>query len=595
MLQLQSASGAFALLDHSGRALFRGAIRVLPEPPVGTATVASAPAGPRLDELLIRVNAPGLHLDEVVVELTATEEGAALLDGEAKVLPLGGFEVAGRGVRRWTELRDQAEGEVNLPALGALVHSGALSLLVGAGGVPRDFGALRTAAAALEFVFRVGRPLREGEEWRLALGTGSDPWALLTAYGDALARHGGRVRETPTGWNSWDYYQGAVTMDDLRAEMAAINASPLRGKLRYLVIDMGWENCWGDWRPNRKFPKRPAAIAAAIRAAGFEPGIWLAPLQASTYLPAARHDRARYLRDASGEPVVAQGHGACLLHDPTHPDTEAWLRETCAGLREAGFSLFKVDYLYRNYFDLYDQPHEAATGRAEIPRRFLQIIRDTIGPEAHLLSCGAPLPSALGLADSARISTDIHNFWGHVRNSAVQIAGTQWLNGRLWVNDPDFALIRSPATSADPYLNPPYARRPYTDPAAFWMAGNDASAEELRTWLSLVHLCGGSLFAGDSIARLNARGLSELDRLFSAPVTAPAVPLDLFSGEPPRWWLTEEAGATCLGVFNWSDEPSEVPLPGNTPASGVDYWTGERLQMGSAVVLPAHGALVVRC
>jgi alpha-galactosidase len=358
---------------------------------------------------------------------------------------------------------------------------------------------------------------------------------------------------------------------------------------------MGWENCWGDWRPNRKFPGAPAAIAAEIKAAGFAPGIWLAPLQASTYLPWLRDERDCFCRGGDGEPLVMQGHGSCLLFDPTHPRTEQWLRETCVGLREAGFELFKVDYLYRSYFDAMTTLHDPTVGKAAAARRFLEIIRAAIGEEAHLLSCGAPMPCALGLADSARISTDIHNFWGHVRNSAVQIASTQWLNGRAWVNDPDFALIRCHETSADPFLNVPHPRRPYTDPRDFWMAGEDASFAELRTWLSLVHLCGGSLVASDSIARLNAQGVAALAHLVEHPAPAPAVPLDLLTATPPRLWLASGEVQSALGVFNWEDEPAEIELPGNTPATGVDYWTGEQVALGKAVRLAGRGSLLVRC
>jgi len=218
----------------------------------------------------------------------------------------------------------------------------------------------------------------------------------------------------------------------------------------------------------------------------------------------------------------------------------------------------------------------------------MEIIREAIGDDAHLLSCGVPLPAAFGLADSARISTDIHNFWGHVVGSALQLSVAYWLSGRVWVNDPDFALIRSPQTSDDPYLNVPYQRSPATG-AGGWMAGDDATFEELKTWLTLVHLCGGSLFASDSLPRLNALGWDTLERLYAEP-SAPARPLDLFETTPPRLWLAEGR----LGVINYADEPAEIPLPGNTPTRATDFWTGETVALGSSVLVPAHGSVLVK-
>lgn len=551
--------------------------------------VREAGIGGDFAELSLRVvpGQPG-RLERVGLALTMGPGGQPFLGRNAHLLPLGESLGPARRVAKLGPLLEAGEGRVTLHAIGALLKSDRAALLVGVGAVAPDFASFTTDGETAEFVFEVGHQVSEPAEYRVAVGLSADPFALLESYGDLLARGGRRGGDIPTGWNSWDYYQGAVTMADIRAEMAAINASPLRGKLKYLTIDMGWENCWGDWRPNRKFPADYAEIADEIRAAGFAPGIWLAPLQASTYLPAARHDREMFCRGEDGEPIIAPGRTSYLLFDPTHPRTEQWLHDLCSDLRRSGFSLFKIDYIYRNYLDMIPQFHQPTVGRAAAARRFLEIIRHAIGDDAHLLSCGVPLPAAFGLAESARISNDIHNFWGHILHSAIQLSVAYWLGGRVWVNDPDFALIRSPQTSDDPYLNVPYQRTPYTG-ESYWMAGDDANFEELKTWLTLVHLCGGSLFASDSMARLNQLGWDTLQRLYAEPAE-PARPLDLFENAPPRLWLAKGR----LGVINFADEPAEIPLPGNTPARATDFWTGEDLRLGSTVVLPPHGSLLLK-
>lgn len=515
--------------------------------------------------------------------ITYTFESDRFLSPSTRVLTLGESRGAGRGVVPLGEL--MVEGQpAALDAIGVALQSERQTLLVGLGGFAPDFPRFTIGDRKIEVSFEPSRVLTQPLELSVVLGLSTDAHGLLEAYGDLLARGGARLGAVPTGWNSWDYYQAAVTMENLRTELAAIQASPLAGRLRYFCIDMGWEESWGDWRPNRSFPEM-AEVAREIRAAGLEPGIWISPLQARTTLPAVRNQREMLCHDRDGKLIISGGH---VLLDPTHPWTQERLFSLCRGLREAGFTLFKIDYLYRDYLNQMAALH-VPTGKAAAARLFLEIIREAIGEDAHLLSCGAPLPAALGLADSARIGTDIHNFWGHVRNCAVQIAMSYWQAGRVWVNDPDFALIRCSDTTDDPFLNVPYTPQPFVNPEAFWMAGEEAALAELKTWLGLVHLCGGSLFAADSMARLNGLGLSLLDKLLAEPTT-PARPLDLFESTPPRVWLAEGR----LGVFNFADEPAEIALPEGLPPSGLDFWSDEVVELDRSVTLLPHESLLVK-
>ena len=596
MLHTQLDSGALLICRTDDTPLFRATARLSGAAEGVSVQLSATPLDGDFLEFTLTVTpetealVEGVHLD-----LTPTAEAAATLSGDAAVLTLGARLSASCGARKLSDLLGSGEGTATLDGMGVVLATpgGGGSLLVGVAGPCPDFTETALTAGTVSFVHRPRRLLSRATEYTVAVGIADDPFALLEGYGGVLARHCRPLSPVPTGWNSWDYYQAAFTMEDLRAEMAALNTSPLRGRLRYFCLDMGWENAWGDWRPNRKFPDSPARIADEIRQAGFEPGIWTAPLQAGIWVPWTRGRRDMFLRGESGDPLVVSANGQSLLLDPTHPAAEEWLFATYRGLREAGFSLFKVDYIYRDYLEAIARTHAPDTGRVAVARRFLEIIREAIGGDAHLISCGAPLPAALGLADSARVSTDIHNFWGHIRNAAVEISALYWLNGRAWVNDPDFALVRSAEASDDPFLNVAHNRTPYTNPVSFWMAGDDATFAELRTWLSLVHLYGGSVFLSDSIARLNDLGLRTFDRLLESPC-APARPLDLFESTPPRLWLSEGAEGCTLGVFNWEDTKAEVVLPAGVPARAQDFWTGESRALSGAVALPPRGSLVLQ-
>src|SRR5581483_2590171 len=66
---------------------------------------------------------------------------------------------------------------------------------------------------------------------------------------------GRRGSPIPRGWLSWYHYGPWVSADDVAANAAAIHDGPLAG-LGYDVvqIDDGWQELYGDWVPNGKFP-----------------------------------------------------------------------------------------------------------------------------------------------------------------------------------------------------------------------------------------------------------------------------------------------------------------------------------------------------
>ncbi|MDH7571383.1 MAG: hypothetical protein QHJ73_17540, partial [Armatimonadota bacterium] len=78
---------------------------------------------------------------------------------------------------------------------------------------------------------------------------------LLEEFGN---RWQGLVERKPTrppmvGWNSWDYYSGAVTREAMDENLTA-SRELFGDALRVFVIDEGWERQWGSWEPNGKFP-----------------------------------------------------------------------------------------------------------------------------------------------------------------------------------------------------------------------------------------------------------------------------------------------------------------------------------------------------
>ncbi|MFM2092243.1 MAG: hypothetical protein RLZZ127_2732 [Planctomycetota bacterium] len=149
----------------------------------------------------------------------------------------------------------------------------------------------------------------------------------------------------PCAFNEWCSSWGVPA----HAAVTAV-AEALRGSgIRYLTIDAGWflpdqgawHNAQGDWRPSpRLFPDGIAATAAAIRAAGFIPGLWfeweVAGRNASLW------DRHDWLLCRHGVPITV---GDRRFLDLRRPAVRDHLRTRMAGLlRDGGFGYLKMDY-----------------------------------------------------------------------------------------------------------------------------------------------------------------------------------------------------------------------------------------------------------
>ena len=282
-----------------------------------------------------------------------------------------------------------------------------------------------------------------GETWYLGLG--DDGHRLLEAYGDVVP-----TRETSTavpeaGWNSWYELWNTVDAEAVLAN-AALAATILSDRLPEgapplrIVIDDGWQQAWGDWSPNEKFPEGVASVAASLQADGFTTGIWLAPLLVEPNSEIATQHPEWLVRDAY---YSHANEGEMLILDVTHPEVEAHLRETITRIVGWGFDLLKIDFLFAGTFE--GGRTESVTGM-EAYRRALTIIREAAGAETVLLAVGAPAVAGFDLVDAWRIGPDIavENFgatWFFLPGEARTIAG-RWPFCRAVLCDGDPPILR---------------------------------------------------------------------------------------------------------------------------------------------------------
>ncbi|HZR82224.1 MAG TPA: glycoside hydrolase family 36 protein [Candidatus Binatia bacterium] len=450
---------------------------------------------------------------------------------------------------------------------------------------------------------RVGEPLLV--QW----GPPNAVPALLDAWAAGLGREmGARIPHAPTtGWCSW--YEYFTRVDEAAIERNLEAGARLRARLPLdlFQIDDGYQAAIGDWlETNAKFPRGLAPIAREIAAAGFAPGVWVAPFLARPESKLAREHPGWLVRDPTGRrrrgtynPAWGRLDSAWAI-DPTHPGAAEWLADTCRTLvGDFGFRFLKLDFLFAAA--LPGRRRDPRATGAEALRRGLEIIRSAVGDDVHLLACGCPLGPAVGLVDSMRIGADVAPFWRDplsrwlgldyelpaTRNAVRNAIARAFLHGRLWRNDPDCLLVRDQRTRLTP--------------------------DEVQSLASVIAVSGGTLLVSDDLADLSADRLAIAERALAIRddvADEPPVCLDLLrSGFPSLLAARARGGGAYLFALNASEEPARIELrladfpdvarmlAGAAPGAARDVWTGETLPVHEGRLdagrLPAHAARLI--
>ncbi len=281
---------------------------------------------------------------------------------------------------------------------------------------------------------------------------------LVRAYADRLAEveaGGPLVRvpdHRPGGWNSWYNYYGKVTRQDIMDETAALRAAGL--DLDFVQIDDGWQAEIGDWlEVSPRFAGGEGGagapgstmknLASAIRDAGFEPGIWVAPLVATKQSEVFRR---RWIKPWKAGWNPGWGSSIYAL-DLGRPEVADHVRRVGDAFREWGYGLVKADFLYAAAV----HPWGGRT-RAQRMREAMRLVREAM--PGRLLGCGVPLASAAGLVDYCRLGADTMSRWEDpllafcryrerpsCRGALRTVLNRWFMNGPLFVLDPDVFLF----------------------------------------------------------------------------------------------------------------------------------------------------------
>jgi len=203
-------------------------------------------------------------------------------------------------------------------------------------------------------------------------------------------------------------------------------------------IDDGWSPGLGEGlAPSPEFGSLPALVDA-IRASGRRAGLWLAPFLAGTRTTLAR-EHPDWLVGPAGR---NWGQDLAGL-DLTHPGVQELLRDALERVVALGVDYLKLDFLYGGAVP---GPRYADVDGVAAYRTGLALVRDAVGPDVYLVGCGAPLLPSVGLVDAMRVSPDTFHEGAEDGSAGLRglmpLAARAWMQGRLWVNDPDCVVAR---------------------------------------------------------------------------------------------------------------------------------------------------------
>lgn len=293
----------------------------------------------------------------------------------------------------------------------------------------------------------------------------------LEAVGDRLGV--GRVRSVPPGWSSWSYYFKRVTEKDVLENVEA--ARRLELPVEIVQLDDGYETEIGDWLEVRPEFGSLESLASAVRKQGMQPGIWVPPFMVSPSSTVAKRHWDWLVPDLDAGEHWGQ---VMRILDITKPGAAEYISTVFRTFASWGYTLFKLDFLYA-----------AAIPGLDRYRQSMELIRDAVGPEAILLIGGAPLLPSIGLCDVMRIGPDVLPEVADPQldlENIVPITNLRsWMNGRLWLNDPDCLVARP-------------------------------EIKQREEWAAHLQAYGGLRWSSDRLATLDARGL-ELTRRFLNP------------------------------------------------------------------------------
>lgn len=345
------------------------------------------------------------------------------------------------------------------------------------------------------------------------------------------------------GYNTWEYYREGITAKTCLQDLEALASNEkTRDKIRYFILDHGWQKACGDWVFDvEKFGMDAEEWCRRVEEKGMIPGLWTAPFLAEDSV----------IRKLGAEPLNV-GWNKTFVLDPSDPVVIDHVCGQIKNLAAAGFKYFKTDFLSQaNKLGMRPYKHGNRTGEA-VFRHFFKRLREAIGDDAFWLACGTDIASCAGVVDAARIATDVKANWNLLKQRLLPtIMGRFWMHGNLWINDADFLLLKGDHLKPGcPHTLNDNNRIPY----------QGLSHDEAILWAATLVITGSLVTWSDSPGVIDANGVDIVSRCVDHCGGPSGVPLDFGEKPLPERWVKRDDGKLYVAFFNFEDEEKTLSL-----------------------------------
>lgn len=323
------------------------------------------------------------------------------------------------------------------------------------------------------------------------------------------------------GGNNWYYAYGKSNYKQIMSD-AVLQAQLSQGidNKPFQVIDDCWQpkKCCGPWVPNRKF-KDMKKLAEEIKAVGARPGIWVRLLR----------NKDRAIRK---DMRILRGRKRQYL-DPTHPDTQKYIRADIERIKGWGYELIKHDFSTADLFGDYGRKltssitnidnwhfYDKTKTNAEIVLDFYRLILEAAG-DMYIIGCNTVSHLSAGLV--------------HIYRTGDDTSGKEWNRTRDYgVNTLAFRLAQN---------------------EVFYMCDADCVGiikgyipwEKNSQWLHLLSYSNTPLFISCT-DKISAREREDIRKAYKAFHEVHTFrPLDIYDTRTPEKWLID--GETT--EYNW--------------------------------------------
>jgi len=293
---------------------------------------------------------------------------------------------------------------------------------------------------------------------------GQRPWDTFRAFAGTVAERMSARAPTRPSYRYCSWYRRGCHFEraDLDRLLSWLSTADPHLPLQTVQIDDGYCTSPGDWlESSPQWPGGLESAFAAISAAGYRPGLWIAPFMVGSRSLLFQEHPQWIIRTHDGAPLIEwtnYNNSAINAHcdeetyalDTSHPEAMAYLRSVVRTLRGWGCRFLKTDFMDWGFKDsLSIRRHTPGKTSTEHFREVLMMIRQEIGEDSYWLGCIMPFAPAIGFVDGMRIANDVGPSWseGSTGNMIAETVADQYFNNVWWQNDPDVVFLRSRFTS----------------------------------------------------------------------------------------------------------------------------------------------------